>query len=149
MFALIKDNKILEIKSTTFPVHPDFVWVSYDEASFPMTMATCRDYKYDGTNFSDPDPWVEFPGISLADAKTKKKSDLEKSIKVHFRDHVDDLYAQHYRETVRGDTPTAPDETTTVFEDALKADWNLIKTTINAFTTVKEVADYMPSITQP
>ena len=127
------------------PRHSDFRWVQYDENTINLHQGNLHEWLFDGANFTEAPVWPEFPTVPLARTEMKKR--VKQHIRALYRENVDDLYAQHYRETVRNAAPSAPGSVITDYEDALKADWIRIQAEINALTDKKAIRDYSPVIT--
>ena len=87
-------------------------------------------------------PYDPYDGATLADAKATKKATLKRKAKKLFRENVDDLYAEYYREGLRGNSSTLPDSTVTDYEDALRTAFSNAKTDINALTTNVDIDAY-------
>ena len=84
MYALIKDNKIIQIANAPFDVHPSFIWIEC-----PDNM-TADNWKFDGTTFIPipPDKYHAWNGTTWV--KDAAAVDQEKTDKAAIDQRLDE-----------------------------------------------------------
>jgi len=147
----VASNSITQVNAdnTTFPVHPKLKWVEFNEANHDIHMGNMGQWVFDGTNFSEADPWPEFPTVDLA--REERKKIIRHYYKSRYNEFVDAQYLEHYRKERRSITPNPlPDSAITDYEDGLKEDWQTAKTDLDAMNDRKAIREYdQPHRTPP
>lgn len=89
-----------------------------------------------------PTPFDPYHGATLANAKTKKKDEIDFLVRKNFERHVDHYYIKHYRKGQRGQGQPSIPATAQTYEDTLTANQDTANTAIDALTTNQDVYNY-------
>lgn len=155
MFSMVEKatGNVIEVKSTTNPVHKSYEWIEFDENTYPIDMSNARSYKYNGSTFNKIS---EYEGMVVDEVKDALKRDikLEGYAKiVAVMSHIQQINSHARRLELiekKMDSTMTTDEQTEL--DSIKSDWTQIetyrtksndletlidaKTTVNALETI-------------